>query len=81
MEISSFKILKLSTFQFLYDYISRLSPSTIEYIQLVIIILCIFGFLGIFPRIMAFFSLIFSLHIFGFIVTSNAEIEGHCLIF
>lgn len=81
MEISSFKILKLSTFQFIYDFINRPSPACIESIQLAIIVLCICGFLGFFPRLMAFLSLILSLHITGFIIITNAEIEGHCLIF
>lgn len=65
-----------TTFQFIYWLIPRPGPGAIDLMQLTIVLSCLAGMLGLWPRTAARLAFLLGLHLVGFMQASNAETEG-----
>lgn len=68
-----------TTGHFLYWFIPRPGEWGIFVIQLGAILVCFTGLLGIFPRASALLGFLFGVHLVGFPISSNADIDGGTL--
>ena len=79
VEIWPFPIMHYTSFQFIYDWISRPSPQTIELLQWIVIFACLCGLVGLLPRLAAWTAFLIGTHITGFIQATNADMDGGTL--
>lgn len=80
LEISSFFPIKIVTFQFIYEFIDRPGVETIAIFQYIVLCSCTLGALGVFPRFMARVALVIGLHLTGFMLMTNAPVDGGALV-
>jgi len=65
-----------TTFQFIYQFSPLPSESTIFLIQVIIIVSCVFGIIGIYPKACALIAFFLGVHLTGMVQITNSEIDG-----
>jgi len=73
-------VLHITTFQFINDFIPRPSPDIIVGLQYSIILACLMGVIGIFPRWMAGLVFLLGTHLTGMAQASNADSDDGTLV-
>lgn len=69
-----------STFQFIYKYIPHIDSYTISIFQYIIILTSLLGLIGFLPRLSAIISFIFSIHLEGNLLSTDAEFSGGTIL-
>lgn len=80
IELYPIPLTYFTSFQWIYAIFPRPSYEFIGYIQYSIILMCICGIIGIYPRIMAIVTLFAGLHLSGMMHATNSETDGETLI-
>lgn len=76
MELTPFPICNLTTFHFIYDWIPSPSVGCLVFLQIAAVIFCVLGVLGILPKLSAWICFLLGLHLTGFTLATNGDIEG-----
>ncbi len=77
-------LLHFTTFQWIYAFIPRPTPEVIFWLQVIGIIACVAGMIGLRPRWCAVVAFLIGSHLAGMMQASNSEVDGgelvHCLL-
>ena len=65
-----------TTFQFIYNWIDHPGVQTIAVLQLIVVVSCILGAIGVLPKLNAIIGFVFSSHITGFMLESDSPLDG-----